>query len=112
MNYNKKTVCDVDVSGKKVLLRGNHDYWWQSITRLRNILPRDFFAIQNDAVKIGNYIFFGTRGWLIPEGKQKSEEKIEHLKKKGEEVVQNISQQQKKAKKNASTSKKERKNKK
>lgn len=45
--------------------------------------------------------------------KQKSEEKIEHLKKKGEEVVQNISQQQKKAKKkkNVSTSKKETKNK-
>lgn len=50
-------------------------------------------------------------GTTIGTIKQKSEEKIEYLKKKGEEVVQNISQQQKKARKNASTSKKERKNK-
>ena len=50
-------------------------------------------------------------GTTIGTIKQKSEEKIEHLKKKGEEVVQNISQQQKRAKKNSSTSKKERKNK-
>ena len=50
-------------------------------------------------------------GTTIGTIKQKSEEKIEHLKKKGEEIVQNISQQQKKAKKNSSTSKKERKNK-
>lgn len=38
-------------------------------------------------------------GTTIGTIKQKSEEKIEHLKKKGEEVVQNISQQQKKARK-------------
>ena len=62
------------LKGKKILLKGNHDFWWQSITALRNILPKNFYAIQNDAVKIENFIFCGTRGWLIPEGKQNTEE--------------------------------------
>lgn len=79
------------LKGKKIIIKGNHDYWWQSITRLRNILPRDFFAIQNDAVKIGNYIFFGTRGWLIPEGKQKSEENLKIFNREVERLKLSVS---------------------
>lgn len=62
------------LNGKKIIIKGNHDYWWKSITRVRGILPKDFYALQNDALKIENYVFFGTRGWLIPEGKQKTED--------------------------------------
>ena len=57
-----------ELNGKKIILKGNHDFWWQSITALRNALPKDFFAIQNDALKIENFVFCGTRGWNIPEG--------------------------------------------
>ncbi len=53
--------------GKKILLKGNHDYWWTSVTALRNILPENMFVIQNDALKIGNYIFCGSRGWTGPD---------------------------------------------
>ncbi len=53
--------------GKKILIRGNHDYWWGSISAVRNILPENIVAIQNDAVKIGDIIFCGTRGWTVPE---------------------------------------------
>lgn len=56
-----------DLPGTKIFIRGNHDYWWQSISNVRNILPRNSFALQNDAVKIGNYVFCGTRGWQAPE---------------------------------------------
>lgn len=63
-----------ELNGKKILLKGNHDFWWQSITALRSILPENFYAIQNDALKIENYVFCGTRGWLIPEGKFNTEE--------------------------------------
>ena len=55
-----------DLPGKKIIVRGNHDYWWKSISAVRNILPKDFYAIQNDAMKIGNYIFCGTRLWNLP----------------------------------------------
>lgn len=62
------------LKGTKILLKGNHDYWWQGITALRTVLPKNFFAIQNDAIKIGKYVFCGTRGWLIPEGKFNNDE--------------------------------------
>ena len=39
--------------GRKLLLRGNHDYWWSSISRVRDALAPGMFAIQNDAVFLG-----------------------------------------------------------
>lgn len=56
--------------GKKVLIKGNHEYWWQSISNVRDALFEDMFAIQNDSIEIGNYIFCGTRGWTVPERKR------------------------------------------
>lgn len=53
--------------GKKIIIRGNHDYWWKSISVVREFLPQDVLAIQNDAIKIGNVIICGTRGWTVPE---------------------------------------------
>ena len=53
--------------GKKVLIRGNHDYWWNGITKLRAAAPDDsFYFLQTDAVKIGEYVFVGSRGWTCP----------------------------------------------
>lgn len=52
--------------GHKVLLRGNHDYWWPSISKLRAALPPRMSAIQNDAVEHGGVVVAGTRGWLCP----------------------------------------------
>lgn len=61
--------------GKKIIIRGNHDYWWKSISAVRNILPHNFYAIQNDALKFGNFIVCGTRLWNLPDnGKTQSEE--------------------------------------
>ncbi len=55
------------LKGKKILTRGNHDYWWKSISAIRNSLPENIYALQNDAIKFGNYIICGTRGWTVPE---------------------------------------------
>jgi uncharacterized protein len=52
--------------GTKVLLRGNHDYWWPSIGKLRAGLPPGMLAVQNDAVRVGDVIVGGTRGWICP----------------------------------------------
>ena len=64
--------------GKKIILRGNHDYWWSSISGVRSVLKPNMFAIQNDAIKIGDTIFCGTRGWTVPETTHKTpdDEKI------------------------------------
>ena len=53
--------------GKKIIIRGNHDYWWKSISAVRAILPANFFAIQNDAIKFEDVIVCGTRLWNLPD---------------------------------------------
>lgn len=53
--------------GNKIIIRGNHDYWWKSISAVRNMCKNKLFALQNDHLVIGKYIFTGTRGWQVPE---------------------------------------------
>ncbi len=57
--------------GKKVLLRGNHDFWWgDSSTKLRQLFaPYSSFVgfIQNCAVEVGPWIIAGSRLWTAPE---------------------------------------------
>ena len=63
----KRDLLDIAaLPGKKVLLRGNHDYWWSSITKLRDFLPPGMMALQNDAVVIDGVALCGTRGWNFP----------------------------------------------
>ncbi len=53
--------------GKKVFIRGNHDYWWNGITKLRDSAPNDSFVfLQTDAVRIGEFVIVGSRGWTCP----------------------------------------------
>ena len=52
--------------GTKLLLRGNHDYWWQSVTRVRAMLSGNTFALQNDVFRFGDLFVAGTRGWTVP----------------------------------------------
>jgi len=59
--------------GEKVILRGNHDYWWPSIGKLRRALPAGMHAIQNDAVRLGDVVVAGTRGWTCPGSHEFSE---------------------------------------
>lgn len=52
--------------GKKIMIRGNHDYWWNGISKVRKLLGEGMFALQNDCVVIDGLCFAGTRGWLLP----------------------------------------------
>ena len=51
--------------GKKVITRGNHDYWWKSISAVRAALPQNVFAIQNDCIRFDDVIVCGSRGWSV-----------------------------------------------
>lgn len=56
-----------DLPGKKVFIRGNHDYWWSGIGKVRAAAPNDsFYFLQTDAVKIGKFVIVGSRGWSCP----------------------------------------------
>ncbi len=55
------------LKGRKVFIRGNHDYWWNGIGRVRAAAPDGSFCfLQNDCVKIGRYVIAGSRGWTCP----------------------------------------------
>lgn len=53
--------------GTKVMLRGNHDYWWGSLKQIGTILPPSIHIIQNTAFKWNDYIIGGARMWDTPE---------------------------------------------
>lgn len=92
------------LKGHKVIIRGNHDYWWKGISNLRADLPKKVYALQNDAMKIGNVVICGSRGWVVPEDTHKTpeDEKIykreairlelslksaQHLREEGDKVI-------------------------
>ncbi|APF27974.1 calcineurin-like phosphoesterase family protein [Clostridium sporogenes] len=51
-----------NLKGRKILIKGNHDYWWSSINKL-NKLYKDMNFIQNNFFIYENYAICGTRGW-------------------------------------------------
>lgn len=53
--------------GLKLLLRGNHDGWWGSLSRVRAALPPGCLALQNDAHRVGAWVVLGARGWTDPD---------------------------------------------
>lgn len=57
-----------ELPGFKLICKGNHDYWWNSLTRVRSVLPAGMAALQFDAVELEDWVVCGTRGWLIPTG--------------------------------------------
>lgn len=54
--------------GQKILIRGNHDYWWASPAKIRSVLPEGMRIIQNDSIRVGDTVFCGSRGWVFPLG--------------------------------------------
>jgi len=52
--------------GRKLLLRGNHDYWWSSISKVRAALPPGMAALQNDHYVFEDWAICGSRGWICP----------------------------------------------
>jgi predicted phosphohydrolase len=49
--------------GTKVLLKGNHDYWWSSLSKIKPILPPSCLIIQNNSFNWKNVAIGGSRLW-------------------------------------------------
>ena len=69
--YLKDTYKDFEylsnLPGKKLLLKGNHDYWWTTLKKMREYLAENKFEnidfIYNNSYLFENKIIVGTRGW-------------------------------------------------
>ena len=55
-----------NLKGKKIIIKGNHDYWWSGIGKVRDILPPNFYALQNDSIRFDNVVICGSRCWSVP----------------------------------------------
>lgn len=65
--------------GRKAVLKGNHDYWWKSLARVRTALGEGCAVLQNDAADMGDLVVAGTRGWNLPGGVFYDEERDRSL---------------------------------
>ncbi|HPI93549.1 MAG TPA: metallophosphoesterase [Deltaproteobacteria bacterium] len=53
--------------GTKVIIKGNHDYWWASMSKVRQALPPSILPLQNTAVSFGDVGVAGSRLWIDPD---------------------------------------------
>lgn len=69
--YLKDTLDDFKylnrLPGKKILLKGNHDYWWTTLNKMKQYLSENNFQnidfLYNNSYVFENKIIVGTRGW-------------------------------------------------
>lgn len=52
--------------GRKILLRGNHDFWWTSLAKMQEMYGAELEFLQNDCLMAGSTAICGTRGWILP----------------------------------------------
>jgi predicted phosphohydrolase len=62
------------LSGKKIIMKGNHDFWWTSVTKMKNMFEengiKSIEILNNNALEVEKYIITGSRGWFIDPSSQ------------------------------------------
>ena len=60
-----------ELPGKKLILKGNHDYWWSTAAKAYNFFGEKGFdslqILHNNCYLYGDYALCGTRGWFYEE---------------------------------------------
>lgn len=55
--------------GEKIILKGNHDYWWSTMTKMERFCLQNGFStirfLHNNAYRFGDIAVCGTRGWFL-----------------------------------------------
>ncbi len=63
-----------ELPGKKILLKGNHDYWWTTLKSMREYIKNNNFSnvdfLYNNSYLYNEYIISGTRGWQWNDSKE------------------------------------------
>ncbi|MGN0499072.1 MAG: metallophosphoesterase [Acutalibacteraceae bacterium] len=61
-----------NLPGRKILVKGNHDYWWQTKKKIEDYLKLNKFdtisILFNNAYELDDYAVCGTRGWFYDAG--------------------------------------------
>lgn len=58
------------LNGRKIILKGNHDYWWTTMSKLNEFIEGNGYNtiefLHNNCFEVGGVSICGTRGWLYP----------------------------------------------
>jgi predicted phosphohydrolase len=59
------------IPGRKIILKGNHDYWWSTAAKFYKFCGAngfdDLWVLNNNSYEYGDYAICGTRGWFFEE---------------------------------------------
>ncbi len=62
------------LNGKKIILKGNHDYWWNTKAKMNRFLDENGFdtisIVHNDHFAYGKFGICGSRGWVNEDGNE------------------------------------------
>lgn len=60
-----------NLPGRKIILKGNHDYWWSTAARAKRFFVENGIdtidILNNNCFEYGGYALCGTRGWFYEE---------------------------------------------
>ena len=60
-----------ELPGKKLILKGNHDYWWSTAAKAYRFFEENgmdnLLILNNNCYEFGDYAICGTRGWFFEE---------------------------------------------
>ncbi len=69
-----------NLPGKKILMKGNHDYWWTTKAKMDRYLAENGFdklqILSNNSFEYENIVICGTRGWILEQGQQQDQKII------------------------------------
>ncbi|MBQ7935962.1 MAG: metallophosphoesterase [Clostridia bacterium] len=78
--------------GKKVLLKGNHDYWWETASKMNRFFKErgweDFTLLYNNCVLTDGVALCGTRGWEVSAGGEQDLKMLERERQRLEHSLQ------------------------
>ena len=58
-----------DLTGKKIIVKGNHDYWWNTLSKMNKFIEENNFdsinILQNNSYDVDGISVCGSRGWMF-----------------------------------------------
>ncbi len=68
-----------NLNGNKIILKGNHDYWWNTLSKMNRMLEENNFKtikfLHNNSYSVNNISVCGSRGWMF-ESDEEFDEKV------------------------------------
>ncbi len=72
LNHAKEDFAFInEIPGRKIILKGNHDYWWSTAAKFYKFCEENGFEnmyiLNNNHFEYGGFAICGTRGWFYEE---------------------------------------------